>query len=100
MSRNISLRKLSCNGRTAALRALLLVDDGLSAQQALAAVLDAPVAHGASGNSREKGHTANAGRCQGLSAQDRALCTELVYGCLRTELRLNFLLGRVLPRPQ
>ncbi|WP_394026823.1 transcription antitermination factor NusB [Desulfovibrio falkowii] len=100
MSRNISLRKLSCNGRTAALRALLLVDDGLSAQQALASVLDAPVAHGASGNSREKSHTANAGRCQGLSAQDRALCTELVYGCLRTELRLNFLLGRVLPRPQ
>ncbi|WP_291438509.1 transcription antitermination factor NusB [Desulfovibrio sp.] len=100
MSRNISLRKLPCNGRTSALRGLLLVDDGLSAQQALAAVLDGPVAHGTPDSSRQKSRAENAGRCQGLSAQDRALCTELVYGCLRTELRLNFLLGKVLPRPQ
>lgn len=104
MSRNISLRKLPCNGRTAALRALLLVDGGLSAQQALAAVLEAPEAHGSSRGSRRNSradlHSDNSGRCEDLTPQDKALCTELVYGCLRTELRLNFLLARVLPRPQ
>ena len=54
------LRGLPLNGRTAALRALLLVEQGMSAQQALAAVLDAPaIPHeGAS-----------------LSGQDKALCT-------------------------
>ncbi|GEM_PF-90771 len=104
MSRNIPLRKLPCNGRTAALRALLLVDGGLSAQQALAAVLEAPEAHGSSRgsrrNSRADRHSDNSGRCCDLAPQDKALCTELVYGCLRTELRLDFLLHRVLPRPE
>lgn len=43
-SGGLQLRGLPLNGRTAALRALLLVDQGMSAQQALAAVLDVPVA--------------------------------------------------------
>ena len=112
MSRNISLRKLPCNGRTAALRSLVLVDGGMSAQQALAAVLDAPVghrtahgpargpAHDPAHGSHKKSCTESFGSGQRLSPQDRALCTELVYGCLRTELRLNFLLAMVLPRPE
>ncbi len=81
----LQLRGLPLNGRTAALRALLLVEQGMSAQQALAAVLDAPaIPHeGAS-----------------LSGQDKALCTELVYGCLRTEIRLRYILSFVLSKPQ
>ena len=78
MSRNIPLRKLPCNGRTAALRALLLVDGGLSAQQALAAVLEAPEAHGTKccsrQNSRNDLHRDNSGRCEDLTPQDKALC--------------------------
>lgn len=81
----LQLRGLPLNGRTAALRALLLVDQGMSAQQALAAVLDGPVA-------RQEGAS--------LSGQDKALCTELVYGCLRTEIRLGFILSSVLSKPQ
>ena len=81
----LQLRGLPFNGRTAALRALLLVEQGLSAQQALAAVLDEPAA-------RQDGSA--------LSGQDKALCTELVYGCLRTEIRLRFILSFVLSKPQ
>ncbi len=81
----LQLRGLPLNGRTAALRALLLVDQGMSAQQALAAVLDAPAAF-------QEGAP--------LSGQDKALCTELVYGCLRTEIRLRFILSSVLSKPQ
>lgn len=112
MSKTVSLRKLPCNGRTAALRALMLVDGGMSAQQALAAVLEAPVGRGAAHRStrgpsqalthgsHKKNAAESLGSCLALSPQDRALCTELVYGCLRTELRLNFLLASVLPKPQ
>ncbi|MDY0259080.1 MAG: transcription antitermination factor NusB [Desulfovibrio sp.] len=81
----LQLRGLPLNGRTAALRALLLVDQGMNAQQALAAVLDAPAA-------RHEGAP--------LSGQDKALCTELVYGCLRTEIRLRYILSSVLSKPQ
>lgn len=81
----LQVRGLPLNGRTAALRALLLVDQGMSAQQALAAVLDAPAA-------RQEGAS--------LSSQDKGLCTELVYGCLRTEIRLRFILSSVLSKPQ
>ena len=84
-SGGLQLRGLPLNGRTAALRALLLVDQGLSAQQALAAVLDGPEA-------RQEGAS--------LSGQDKALCTELVYGCLRSEIRLRFILSTVLIKPQ
>ncbi len=92
--RDFQLRGLPFNGRTAALRALLLTDQGQSAQQALASVLDARVEH-----KREPSSKDTAGQA-GLSAQDRALCTELVYGCLRTEIRLDFILSTVLRRPQ
>lgn len=81
----LQLRGLPLNGRNAALRALLLVDQGMSAQQALAAVLDGPVARQQSAS---------------LSGQDKALCTELVYGCLRAEIRLRFILSFVLSKPQ
>ena len=92
--RDFQLRGLPLNGRTAALRALLLTDQGQSAQQALASVLDARAEH-----KRESSPKNTAGQA-GLSAQDRALCTELVYGCLRTEIRLDFILSTVLRRPQ
>lgn len=113
----LQLRGLPLNGRTAALRALLLVDQGMSAQQALAAVLDAPVARqegerreGAQAGagkvtvsaSRHTTAAASSGASSGasLSGQDKALCTELVYGCLRTEIRLRFILSSVLSKPQ
>lgn len=35
-----------------------------------------------------------------LSGRDTALCSELVYGTLRTEIRLRHILGRVLPNPE
>lgn len=113
----LQLRGLPLNGRTAALRALLLVDQGKSAQQALAEVLDAPgalqmgarqegVQTGAvNANVSAPRHTsaaASSGASSGgvLSGQDKALCTELVYGCLRTEIRLRFILSSVLSKPQ
>lgn len=156
-SGGLKLRGLPLNGRTAALRALLLVDQGMSAQQALAAVLDAPVPRydgfrhqntpqGRHHAGRHTGcHTgyqcehqrpenqagghlegaqagalasvsanaltressslpsgASTGTWPGaaLSGQDKALCTELVYGCLRTEIRLRFILSTVLSKPQ
>ncbi len=81
------LRKLPRNGRTAALHALLLADTGLSAQEALAAVLT-------------DAQSDPAGRNDVLPPQERHLCSELVYGCLRAEIRIAYLLGRVLPRPE
>ena len=72
--------RLPRTARTAALHALLLVEAGDTAQAALARTLATP------------SDTA-------LSAQDRHLCSELVYGSLRHELRLGFLLRKLLPRP-
>ncbi|MFT4300785.1 MAG: transcription antitermination factor NusB [Desulfovibrio sp.] len=94
--RDFQLRGLPLNGRTAALRALLLTDQGQSAQQALASVLEARAEHKRESPLKDKASVLTAG----LSAQDRALCTELVYGCLRTEIRLDFILSTVLRRPQ
>lgn len=82
------LGKLAPNARNTALRALLLVDGGLSAQQALAAALPQAADNMA-------GHGGAA-----LPAVERNLCSELVYGYLRTEIRIAFILSRVLPRPQ
>ena len=86
------IRKLAPNARNTALCALLLVDGGLSAQQALATAL----AHVASSKA-EQGDTLP---LSGLSAVERNLCSELVYGVLRTEIRIAFILSKVLPRPQ
>lgn len=86
------IRKLAPNARNTALCALLLVDGGLSAQQALATAL----AHVASSKA-EQGDTLP---LSGLSAVERNLCSELVYGFLRTEIRIAFILSKVLPRPQ
>lgn len=77
-----ALEKLPASGRTSALAALLLVEAGRNAQEALARVLRP----GPDGN--------------GLAAPDRHLCSELVYGCLRTEIRIAHILGKVLPNPQ
>ena len=86
------IRKLAPNARNTALCALLLVDGGLSAQQALATAL----AHVASSKA-EQGERLP---LSGLSAVERNLCSELVYGFLRTEIRIAFILSKVLPRPQ
>lgn len=77
-----SLDKLPVECRASALRALLLVDAGRNVQEALADVLS-PGPQG-----RE------------MPSLDRHLCAELVYGCLRTEIRIAHLLGKVLPRPE
>lgn len=81
------LKKLPRNGRTAALHALLLTDADLSAQEALAAAL-------------ADAQSGLPGRNDALSSQERHLCAELVYGCLRSEIRIAYLLRRVLPRPE
>lgn len=86
------IRKLAPNARNAALCALLLVDGGLSAQQALASAL----AH-VTASKPERGSSEQV-FC--LSAVERNLCSELVYGYLRTEIRIAFILSKVLPRPQ
>ena len=86
------IRKLAPNARNTALCALLLVDSGLSAQQALAAAL----AHVADTRAEQGGCKSSAS----LSAVERNLCSELVYGYLRTEIRIAFILSKVLPRPQ
>lgn len=85
-----SLKKLPRNGRTAALHALLLTDSGLSAQEALADALSVPLGEG------QRVDKAVAV----LPEQERHLCSELVYGCLRAEIRIAYLLGRVLPKPE
>lgn len=64
--------------RTAAWRVLLDMEQGAPAQAALDAFL----------------------RASSLTAGGKGQCTELVYGCLRTELRLAFVLGRLLPHPE
>ena len=80
--------KLTPNARNTALQALLLVDGGKSAQQALALCLArnayAPAGHGVTG----------------LPTVERNFCSELVYGYLRAEIRIAFILSRVLPRPE
>ncbi|WP_298031205.1 transcription antitermination factor NusB [uncultured Desulfovibrio sp.] len=81
------LKKLPRNGRTAALHALLLIDAGLNAQEALAAALA----------DTQRGPTAPNGA---LPSQERHLCSELVYGCLCAEIRIAYILGRVLSRPE
>ena len=88
----VKIRKLAPNARNTALCALLLVDGGLSAQQALAAAFV---------------HVAESEVQQGnslplftLPALERNLCSELVYGYLRAEIRIAFILSKVLPRPQ
>ena len=86
------IRKLTPNARHMALCALLMTDGGLSAQQALAAAL-APV-----GGSKEQ--QGNRLPLSVLPAIERNLCSELVYGYLRTEIRIAFILSKVLPRPQ
>lgn len=82
------IRRLAPNARHCALWALLLVDAGMTAQQAVSAALHAG-AEGLSGLENP-----------GISAVERNLCSELVYGCLRAEIRIAFVLSRVLPRPQ
>lgn len=82
------VRKLSLTARHCALWALLLADSGMTAQQALAAALSSAAA------------TASGAESSGLALVERNLCSELVYGYLRTELRIAFILSRVLPRPQ
>ncbi|MGE9984751.1 transcription antitermination factor NusB [Desulfovibrio sp. SGI.169] len=81
------LKKLPRDGRTAALHALLLTDAGLSAQEALTAALDGGRADGPVREAE-------------LTPRERHLCSELVYGVLRAEIRIGCLLGRVLPRPE
>lgn len=97
------VRQLPRNARNAALWALLLVDGGASSQQALAAVFAAAVVHSGSvsGAPAATPHASHSERERGqaLSAMDRALCSELVYGYLRLEIRIAFVLSRVLPRP-
>ena len=82
------LRTLSPTARNCALWALLFVNSGMTAQQALAAALSCAAA------------TASDAEASGLAPVERNLCSELVYGYLRTELRIAFILSRVLPRPQ
>ena len=82
------IRKLSPTARHCALWALLLVDSGMTAQQALATAFSSASSVACSAES------------SGLAPVERNLCSELVYGYLRTELRIAFILSRVLPRPQ
>lgn len=86
------IRKLAPNARNTALCALLLVDSGFSAQQALASAL----AHVAASKVTQGGGVS----APGLTTVERNLCSELVYGYLRTEIRIAFILSKVLPRPQ
>lgn len=88
----VKIRKLVPNARNTAICALLLVDGGLSAQQALVSAL----AH-VTASKMEQGESVSL--C-GLPALERNLCSELVYGYLRTEIRIAFILSKILPRPQ
>ena len=78
------IRELPRNGRSAALAALLLVDSGLNVQQAVFAVLE---------------QFSRSGDAE-LASAERHLCSELTYGYLRTEIRIAFVLGKVLARPE
>lgn len=82
------IRRLAPSARHCALWSLLLVDSGMTAQQAIASAL-ATALEARSGS--ELGE---------LPALERNLCSELVYGYLRTEIRIAFVLSRVLPKPQ
>lgn len=101
-----SLRKLPCNARTLALQALLRVDAGQSAQQALAEALDQRAFFADCSQAAHSPAPAGATRpltqhqSADLPSQERHLCSELVYGCLRAEIRIACVLGKVLPRPQ
>lgn len=72
------MKKSVSDGRAAALEVLLLLEKGVQVQAALDTYL-----RGAS-----------------LKAQDRALCTELVYGFLRAEIRINHILHSLLRNPR
>lgn len=65
------------DGRRAALEVLLMLEQGAQVQAALDAYL----------------------RGAGLKPQDRALCTELVYGFLRAEGRIEYILHSLLRNP-
>ena len=69
--------KPRADARALAARALLRMDAGEMGQEALDAVLSAAA----------------------LEPRDAALCTELFYGFLRTEIRLEAVLGAVLRKP-
>lgn len=92
------LKKLPADGRTAALRTLFLVDQGMPVQQALVEPVDArfyatSFAQGHGGPDESTKRT----ECD---ARDARMCAELVYGCLRNELRSAHILASVLPRPE
>lgn len=71
-------RHTRAGGRDLAVRALLLMDDGLPVQTAVDTVLSASP----------------------VPARERRLCSELVYGCARERIRCGFILGRLLRKPQ
>lgn len=94
------IRLLPRDARNAALCALLLVDAGLSSQQALATVFEAMSLPEGGYAAAGKNFSASAkNNAPVLSPVDRGLCSELVYGYLRLEIRIAFILSRVLPRP-
>ena len=82
------IRNLAPTARHCALWALLFADSGMTAQQALAAALSCLPA------------SASNAEMASLAPVERNLCSELVYGYLRTELRIAFILSKVLLRPQ
>ena len=84
--------KLRVTARNAALRTLLLTDAGMPVQAALDMALGA-APHAPAGQA------GSAAFGTALAARDRHLCAELAYGCLRAEIRIDYVLGRVLPRP-
>jgi len=82
------VRALPFTARNVALSALLSVDAGQSAQQALSLAFGQSFAEGADKSAAS------------LPTVERNLCSELVYGYLRSEIRIAFVLAQVLPRPQ
>ena len=82
------LRALPFSARNVALSTLLSVDAGQSAQQALSFAFGQSFAQGADKSAAT------------LPPVERNLCSELVYGYLRSEIRIAFVLAHVLPRPQ
>ena len=75
---------LPLNARSLAVRTLLRVEAGMAVQQALDFVLQEVA--------QKDGHA--------LDTRDKGLCTELVYGCLRTQIRVNAVLHKVLSAPE
>ena len=84
ISRHFSRRVLALpsHARNLAFKALLLLEEGMNAQQALSSIFSSYADGGA----------------QVLSAKDRHLCSDLVYGFLRTERRILAIMDLVLPR--